>query len=156
MDRRRHTVWCLITLTLINGIIPPNIFADGWSFGTTTIEEVAKRIDRLQKQIDDHGVIVAKKPDVWGESRLLRHREEFETQMKLELPRFRSTLQAKESTRDVAFLASALAVSGNIPAITPPGSDTSSQNAQTINVDVASLLPAFCQVQANSIHQLVA
>ena len=42
----------------------------------------------LQHQLDASGSIVAKQPDVWGQSRLTRHRVQYEAQMERQLGMF--------------------------------------------------------------------
>jgi hypothetical protein len=37
----------------------------------TSVERLAKKIDELRKHIDEYGSVVAKHPDIWGESRLM-------------------------------------------------------------------------------------
>ncbi|NDC64490.1 MAG: hypothetical protein EBZ59_11030, partial [Planctomycetia bacterium] len=74
------------------------------------IERLGAEIAWLERQIDLHGSIVAKAPDVWGQSRLVRHRHEVEEQLRLELPRFAETSQAAIRRSDQSFLGMALAL----------------------------------------------
>lgn len=81
---------------------------------STSVEVLAKKIDTLEKHIDEHGSVTAKKPDVWGEARLTRHRREFEEQMAEQLNAFKTTINASLSRSDQAFLANSLALSAAI------------------------------------------
>lgn len=128
MGPARHVVtWATVVAIGIQSIIPSTVLAGGWRSEPTTVEVLARKVDKLQRHLDDYGVIVAKTPDVWGESRLLKHREEFEEEMSKELDKFKSTLQASQQTRDAAFLASSLSlqVSGTPAATTPPSQNVS-------------------------------
>lgn len=71
---------------------------------------LAQRIDHLEKQIDKYGSIVPKHADVWGQARLMMHRQEFEREMKADLCKFNPSFQAAISTSDQAFLMQALAL----------------------------------------------
>jgi hypothetical protein len=74
------------------------------------IERLAAEIDWLEHHIDAYGSIVAKEPDVWGQSRLTRHRHEYEEQMRRQLPLFAETSQAALRRSDQAFLGMAMAL----------------------------------------------
>jgi hypothetical protein len=75
------------------------------------VEQLANQIDWLEHYIDEYGTIVAKHPDVWGESRLTRHREEYERQMAQQLNGFDVTYQGSLARSDQAYLGFALALS---------------------------------------------
>src|SRR6056300_463373 len=49
------------------------------------VDELAARLEWIEHRIDTHGSIVAKAPDVWGQSRLTRHRYEYEEQLRRQL-----------------------------------------------------------------------
>ena len=49
------------------------------------IELLARELDWLEAYIDKFGSVVAKQPDVWGESRLTKYRSEYESQMAAQL-----------------------------------------------------------------------
>ncbi|MCA9111012.1 MAG: hypothetical protein KDA52_13760, partial [Planctomycetaceae bacterium] len=112
----RVTAWVGITAVLINSLLPAAALqAADWGFGSTTsIQRLAGQIDKLQRHIDKYGSIVAKDPDVWGQSRLMTHRVEFENQMKTMLNQFEFRLNAAEFTRDSAFLSQALSLQASI------------------------------------------
>ncbi len=76
-----------------------------------TVEALAHDLDDLEEQIEKYGSVVAKHPDVWGQARLTRHREEFETQMAAQLGNFDFTLQGSVSMSDQAYFADAAALS---------------------------------------------
>lgn len=75
------------------------------------MECLAENIDWLEHHIDNYGSIVAKQPDIWGEARLTKHRDEYERIMFGELGKFNSTINASVSQQDGAFLAQAFALS---------------------------------------------
>ncbi|MFM9025755.1 MAG: hypothetical protein ACKON7_10515 [Planctomycetaceae bacterium] len=74
------------------------------------VERLADRIDWLEHQLDADGSIVAKEPDVWGQSRLMRHRYEYEEQMRRQLGGFTERSSAAIRRSDQAFLGMALAI----------------------------------------------
>ncbi len=78
---------------------------------TTQVEQLAEEIDKLEQHIDESGSVVAKQPDVWGESRLAKHRREVEEQFAKKLCDFSVTLNAAISRSDQAILASATSCS---------------------------------------------
>jgi hypothetical protein len=74
------------------------------------VEDLAARIAWLESHIDAYGSIVAKQPDVWGQSRLTRYRVEYEEQMRRQLGMFSVQTTASIRRSDQAFLGMALAV----------------------------------------------
>ena len=74
------------------------------------IEQLADQIDWLEHYIDTYGSIVAKHPDVWGESRLMRHRYEYERQMASQLDKFKVLMNAALRRSDQSFLGMAFAL----------------------------------------------
>jgi hypothetical protein len=82
---------------------PPSECAD-------SIERLADEIDWLEHHVDAYGSIVAKQPDVWGQSRLLRHRHEYEAEMQRQLGAFAVRSQAAIRRSDQSFLSMALAL----------------------------------------------
>ena len=53
------------------------------------VERLAENIDWLEHYIDTYGSIVPKQPDIWGEARLTKHRDEYERIMFGELNQFK-------------------------------------------------------------------
>jgi len=72
--------------------------------------ELAARIAWLEDQLNIHGTIVAKEPDVWGQRRLMRHRYEYEEQLRRQLGQFTERSSAALRRSDQAFLGMALAL----------------------------------------------
>lgn len=72
--------------------------------------QLARTLDDLEKKLNKDGTVVAKAPDIWGEARLTKHRQEFERQMAKELDGFEFRLNAAISRSDQALLTSALAI----------------------------------------------
>jgi hypothetical protein len=112
------------------------------------IEMLAREIDWLEGYIDRHGSVVAKHPDVWGESRLTKYRAEYERQLAAELSNFQAVDNAAIVRDDIAFLASAtglgFALDGaNIPTIaiqqsSVPGAAGTSETSEDIQLTVPS------------------
>lgn len=75
------------------------------------MEELAENIDWLEHHTDTYGSIVAKQPDIWGEARLTKHRDEYERMMFGQLNQFRSTINASITQSDSSFLSQAIALS---------------------------------------------
>jgi hypothetical protein len=75
---------------------------------------LAQDLDRLEKHIDWFGSVVAKGPDVWGEARLTKYREEFEKQMADDTSKFKVELQGSLSRSDQLYFANAFALSAAI------------------------------------------
>lgn len=55
----------------------------------SAMEYLAENIDWLEHHIDTYGSVVAKQPDIWGEARLTKHRDEYERMMFGELNAFK-------------------------------------------------------------------
>lgn len=90
------------------------------------VEELATQIDWLEHAIDRYGSIVAKEPDVWGQSRLTRYRREYEAELATKRGTFEELNNASLARSDQAFLGLALAINaasaGPVPSGTvPPG-----------------------------------
>src|SRR5262249_46409570 len=75
-----------------------------------TMHALAKDLDHLEKHIDWYGSVVAKVPDVWGQARLTKHREEFEDRMAVELDTFGVKLNGNLARTDQSFFAQAVAL----------------------------------------------
>jgi hypothetical protein len=74
------------------------------------IERLGRELAWLERQVNLHGSIVAKAPDVWGQNRLMRHRLEYEDEMRRQLPLFEQYSQAAIRRSDQSFLGMALAL----------------------------------------------
>ena len=74
------------------------------------VDELAARLEWIEHRIDTHGSIVAKQPDVWGQSRLTRHRYEYEEQLRRQLGRFEERAHAAIRRSDQQYLGMALAL----------------------------------------------
>jgi hypothetical protein len=76
-----------------------------------TVAALAHDLDALEQHIDKYGSVVGQHPDVWGQARLTRSREEYEKEMAKELPNFAFTLQGSLARSDQAYAADAFALS---------------------------------------------
>jgi hypothetical protein len=74
------------------------------------MDRVVDEIDWLNHFLDLHGSIVAKQPDIWGQSRLTRHRQEYEDELRKELGAFELRANAAIRRSDQAFLGMAMAL----------------------------------------------
>lgn len=83
------------------------------------IEELAENIDWLEHHIDKYGSVVAKQPDIWGEARLTKHRDEYERILFRELSEFEFKINAANAQSDTAFFAQAIALSNAVSGSTP-------------------------------------
>lgn len=80
-----------------------------------SMSALAADLDQLEAQIDVHGSVVAKQPDVWGQARLTQARQEFEAELAKELDKFGVKLSGSLQRTDQSYLASALALSAALP-----------------------------------------
>lgn len=111
--------------TLIQSVAAPTAHAEHWyhhwllhslhrtkppTQAEPSVETLAQEIDYLEHHIDTFGTVVAKQPDVWGQARLTKHRQEFERVMAQELLGFKDTLQGAIRRSDQAYLGMALAL----------------------------------------------
>jgi hypothetical protein len=91
--------------------------------------DLARAIELLERQIEVNGSIVVKQPDVWGQARLTKYRDEYERQMAAELDKFVFVLNGSVAGADQAYLADAFALSAAAspaPQSTARGSATTS------------------------------
>src|SRR5262249_15577034 len=86
-----------------------------------TMMALAQDLDHLEKHVEKYGSVVIKQPDVWGQARLTKYREEFEREMASDLKSFQVLLQGSTIRQDQAFFANATALSA---AISGPGAVT--------------------------------
>lgn len=94
-----------------------------------SVEQLAAQIDWLEHHIDRYGSIVAKQPDVWGQSRLTRYRYEFESELKSKLGDFQDLNNASLQRSDQSFVGIAMALSaGRSSPSTPSPAVTNVQN----------------------------
>lgn len=84
------------------------------------VERLAQEIDWLERHIDQYGSVVAKQPDVWGQARLTKHRDELEKQLFAQLNQFHVYLNGTLNRADQAFLANAFSLSASLNGAPPP------------------------------------
>ncbi|MDB5391184.1 MAG: hypothetical protein JWM11_6830, partial [Planctomycetaceae bacterium] len=83
----------------------------GMNSSPSTVRSLARDIDQLEEHIERYGSVTAKSPDVWGQARLTKIRNEFEQQMAVELTKFTTTLQGSSFASDQAYFVNAMALS---------------------------------------------
>ena len=98
-----------------------------------TMRSIGADLDSLEHHIECYGSATAKTPDVWGQARLTRYREEFEREMASEVDAFRLNLQGSNRRTDQSFAAYSMslaaAIQDPVPAAKPSGSTSSSAPA---------------------------
>ena len=125
-----------------------------WHPTGTPVEQLARQIDKLEKRIDQDGSIVIKTPDVWGESRLMRHRSDVETQLRARLGAFDFRINGVQTTRDAAFLATAIALqeqiatTNNVGALTGGTPTTPAPN--NVNAATIGMIPDATSVNGTT------
>ena len=124
---------------------PPRVCKDG------AVEVLAENIDWLEHHIDRYGSIVAKQPDIWGEARLTKHRDEYERMMYGQLNQFEFTLNAAISQSDSSFLAHAMAISAAADKQTNPPV-LPSTNSATVK-GVAAILKDISGPEGNKVSR---
>jgi hypothetical protein len=100
-----------------------------------TVRALAQDIDELERHIERFGSVVAKQPDVWGQARMTKHREEFEKQLVTRVGTFIPTLQGSLSRTDQAYFANAFALSAAIsgsPATLQPPTAVGTQSVTSV------------------------
>lgn len=110
-----------------------------------TVQRVAAEIDLLEKHIEWYGSVVPKRPDVWGQARLMAHRYEYEQQMAERLDKFSSTINARITRVDQALLATAFALgigSAAPKAEARTATNVSVANATSLTADASKTPPA--------------
>ena len=127
---QRRITWLMLACFSLQIVVPNAAFADKFFAklgrlvheteytGTPpcvcqdcAVETLAENIDWLEHHIDCYGSIVAKHPDIWGEARLTKHRDEYERIMQQELNQFKFGINAAIRQTDSSFLAQAFALS---------------------------------------------
>jgi len=101
--------------------------------GEECVERLGKEIDWLEHHIDRFGSIVAKQPDVWGQSRLTRYRYEYETLLEKELGNFQDRANASLMRSDQSFVGVAMALAAGRQSPTTP--QPAVQNVQNLISD---------------------
>ncbi len=86
------------------------------------VEQLSREIDWLEHQVETYGSVVPKTPDVWGESRLTKHRQEYEKQIstKFKAEGFEEGLQAAIRRSDQSFLSMAFVLNAAAEGSTVP------------------------------------
>jgi hypothetical protein len=100
-----------------------------------TMHALACDLDHLDSHIEKYGSVVIKEPDVWGQARLTKYREEFEAQMEMDLNQFQERLQGSTNRQDNAFFAQAVSLSA---AVSGPGATTTYPKGTTTASGTAS------------------
>ncbi|MEM9351517.1 MAG: hypothetical protein AAGA92_00745 [Planctomycetota bacterium] len=110
------------------------------------VEQLAENIDWLEHHIDKYGSVVAKQPDIWGEARLTKHRDEYERILYQELNQFEFKLNAAIRQSDQSFASAAVAL-GNATS-TKETTTTNPETEVETKVVQQSLVPFTEDLQA--------
>lgn len=113
MRVRQHLVLLAVSVTALTVSVSLPVGTSAGQFRnplrkTTTIEKLACEIDILERHVEECGSVVTKQPDVWGQSRLTKFRQEYENQLFQQLGAFKETINATIRRSDQAFFASAM------------------------------------------------
>ena len=142
----RKTLCVILSLSIVIGGLPgsASVVRAGELFRRTfgrktNVEKLAHELDCLEKKIGLYGTIVAKGPDVWGQARLTRHRDEFEQQMAKQLDKLSFSLNGELARTDQAYLIQALSLSAALTAAKNPSTGGS---GTTTNVATSSAAAA--------------
>ena len=124
----------------------------------TAIECLAREIDWLEAHINRYGSVVAKQPDIWGESRLTKFRSEYENELYKRICAFQVRDNARILRSDVAFLASATGISAAIDAgaSMPPVSLSAAQAGSPEESDGTTITPGDISQTINVTKNAVA
>ena len=117
----RAITWSLIVFTLGQATLPQAMAGEHWLLHALhrtkpptakehSVEALAQEIDYLEHHIDTYGTVVPKSPDVWGQARLTKHRQEYERTMEKQLGAFKETMQGAIRRSDEAYLGMALSL----------------------------------------------
>jgi hypothetical protein len=128
--RHRFVAWFTVSYFAALAVLPSSLSAGeliksvfkGPSVTTKEpcVERLAQEIDWLERHIDQYGSVVAKQPDVWGQARLTKHRDELEKQLFAQLNQFHVYLNGTLNRADQAFLANAFSLSASLTGAAPP------------------------------------
>ncbi|MBA4032213.1 MAG: hypothetical protein C0478_15190 [Planctomyces sp.] len=131
---KRFVAALAISATLLPPGLTPAMAGIKWG-GTgkhqTPLQAMAAAIDQVEKEIDGYGSVVIKQPDVWGEARWTKHRDDYERILSKELDQFKFTFNAKIRESDTAFFMNATALSSAVNG----GATPASANVQQIFVE---------------------
>ena len=132
MLRYRRASCVLLMALMVTGDVGRVSMAGGLPFfkkskPKTCLERAAIEVDRLERELNQTGTVAIKAPDIWGESRLTKHRQEFEREMEKQITEFQLLLNANIRRSDQAFLSQALAIQAAVGAAgsTAPGTSSS-------------------------------
>lgn len=128
----------VIALSAVN--LPKTQAANPFRRSRNSVENLAEKLDYLERQLQFHGRVTAKAPDIWGQARLTAHRQEFEDQMSAQLNEFKNTLQAEISISDQAFLSEAMSLAAASRAV--PNAPPVETGPQLNVTNLTGLLPA--------------
>lgn len=106
----------LAFLAIASWVQADGIFPWSSSGKPVSVENVAKKVNKLEHNLERAGTVVAKAPDVWGQARLTQYRDEFEKQMAAQLNAFSPSINAEIARTDQAYLAEALSLSALVNA----------------------------------------
>lgn len=148
MLRYRRAICGMLVAVLVSGDLGRVSFAGGLPFfkksrPKTCLEQAAIEVDRLERELHQTGTVVIKAPDIWGESRLTKHRQEFEREMEKQITKFELLINANIRRTDQAYLANALAIQAALPGGTLPTAGA------TVNTTVDTAAPTSSPASVN-------
>jgi hypothetical protein len=142
----------LILILFLGSLAPTTVYGQGLirhflghdeedeCYEILTVEDLAKLIDRLDKELYRYGKVAVKSPDIWGQNRMTRYRDDFEKEMSAELDNFKVVLNSYQRRSDAAALTSATTIGA---AIQPGGAAGKAGTATTTTVQVPPTPPVI-------------
>ena len=117
---RRLSVFGFGFVLLLLLLLPACRMTQTMGGGGNSMRSLAVAIDELERRIEADGSVVVKQPDVWGQARLTKHRDEYEQQMALQLTKFEATINGTVAGTDQAYLADVMSLSNAASAPSAP------------------------------------
>ncbi|REJ88918.1 MAG: hypothetical protein DWQ34_20960 [Planctomycetota bacterium] len=133
--RGTFAVRIVVVATIVTTSVLPTRAGERFLFirQKSPLEKAAIRLDKLEEELLEEGTIVIKAPDVWGESRLTKHRQEFERVLEDKVSDFQLLLNASMRRSDQAYLANALAIQAAVQTPSIGEVEDSTVNLPTTN-----------------------
>ena len=113
----------------------------------------AQAVDSLESRIEQYGSIVAKPADVWGQARLMLHRNEFEEAMRKEAGNFKVAFEQEVVGHDSTSIAGQLNLAGLLaPASKPAASKIPAAQAKPAETDAKKSTAAAKEPPPPALH----
>ncbi len=111
----------------------------------------AQAVDSLESRIEQYGSIVAKPADVWGQARLMLHRNEFEEAMRKEAGNFKVAFEQEVVGHDSTSIAGQLNLAGVLAPTGKSASKTPAAPAKPAETDAKKSTAAAKESQPTAL-----